>query len=187
MKKDIDIFLVKRNNLDKKKYKVIHPFDGRIIPLEPITLKKYSILLSKKICFKNANYIVGFAEGGILSAYGLSEVTGIPMVGSYRVRLKVKNEITFEEPHSMRSQHFIYNLKAGDKIIIIEDEITTGSTLLNAVKTFKDSGIEVLDVGTFVLMNSKRNEKNVREAEKILNIKIKYLFNENQISKKTNK
>ena len=150
MNKD-DVFLLERNNGDTKKYKIIHPFDGRVIPLEPKILRAEAQNLTNKLTLKDVNYILGFAEGGLLSAYAVAEVTNLPFIGSYRVRLKTEHEIHFTEPHSARADHYIYGLRSGDKVVIIEDEITTGSTLLSALESLEKSNITVVDIGAFIL------------------------------------
>lgn len=175
-----ELYVVERNNKDSKKHKIIHPFDGRLIPLEPRRLRAASEELAAKLNLDGVEYIVGFAEGGVLSAYGVSEVTGIPLVCSYRVRLKALNEITFQEPHSERATHYIYGLKNGNRVIIIEDEITTGSTLLNAVRQFSVSGVLVRDIGTFVL--NCQSQENVARVES-LGHKVKYLYDHNDIKR----
>ena len=50
------------------------------------------------------------------------------------MKLRHKNEIHFIEPHSERKNHYIYGLRSGDKVVIIDDEVTTGSTFLNVTK-----------------------------------------------------
>lgn len=149
--KSQSIYVVERNNNDLRKDKVIHPFDGRVTPLEPSLLKQHACALAEKLDLHEVNYILGFAEGGLISAYAISEVTGIPFVGSYRVRLKLDNEIHFKELHSERANHFIYGLHPDDKIVIIEDEITSGQTLLNVLVQLELRHIQVQDIGVFVL------------------------------------
>jgi len=173
-----NIFLVERNNADKKKYKIIHPFDGRLIPLRPEVLKENSKRLADKLDWGRSNYIVGFAEGGILSSYGVAEVTGIPLIGSYRVRLVVDNEIHFTEPHSTRADHYVYGLKNGDRIVIVEDEITTGSTLLSALEEFERNGVIVDDIGAFILGGGVENLGKISSK----GYQLKYLFDENDFS-----
>lgn len=175
-----ELYLVERNNGDKKKHKIIHPFDGRLIALDPKKLRAASQELASKLNLGGVEYIVGFAEGGVLSAYGIAEVANIPLVCSYRVRLKAPNEITFLEPHSERAAHFVYGLKEGSKIVIIEDEITTGSTLLNAVREFSINGILIKDIGTFVLNCESR--ENILRVEN-LGYRVKYLYNHNDLRK----
>lgn len=155
------IYFVERDNLDLRKFKVMHPLDGRGFPLDISFLKKCSKKLLKKMGKIDFDYVVGFAEGGIPAALGFSIVSNKPFVGSYRVKLKEKGEIKFQEPHSSRSQHYIYGLKEGDRVVIIEDEITTGRTIINAINSFKENGLNVQAVGSFVLNGLGSNEKEV--------------------------
>lgn len=173
-----DIFLVERNNKDSKKFKIIHPFDGRLIPLKVEVLKENSKKLADRLSWGKANYIVGFAEGGILSSYGVAEVTNVPLIGSYRVRLKADNEIHFTEPHSTRADHYIYGLKRGDRIVIVEDEITTGSTLISALNEFEKQGIIVDDIGTFILGGEVENLDKISTK----GYQLKYLYNKDDFS-----
>jgi len=156
--KNLEVFLLERNNHDTKKYKIIHQFDGRVVPLKPDVLKETAKELAKLLNLERVDYILGFAEGGVLAAYGVSDVTNIPMVGSYRVRLKAAPEIIFTEPHSERATHYIYGLKPGDRVVIVEDEITTGSTLSSAVGELRRQKIEVVDIGSYIICRNFRDK-----------------------------
>ncbi len=167
------LYVVERNNNDLRKDKIIHPFDGRVIPLNPTVLKQHAEALAAKLNLAGVDYILGFAEGGLISAYAISEVTNIPFIGSYRVRLKLDNEIHFQEMHSERANHFIYGLHPNDKIVIIEDEITTGQTLINVIAQLQMRHIEVKDIGVYALNCS--NEV-LQKLELQLGYQIKSLY-----------
>jgi len=157
--KNLEVFLVERNNLDTKKHKIIHKFDGRLIPLEPKVLRETAQELASMLNLEKVDYIVGFAEGGLLAAYGVSMVTNTPMIGSYRVRLKSSPEIIFTEPHSERATHYIYGLKPNDRVVIVEDEITTGSTLVSAVSELTKQQIDVVDIGAYIICKNFMDKK----------------------------
>ncbi|MDX2470779.1 MAG: phosphoribosyltransferase [SAR324 cluster bacterium] len=164
---------VERNNLDTRKFKVAHPWDARFKGTNPQELIATAKKLVDKLNTKAADYIVGFAEGGLLAAFAVSAASNIPMVGSYRVRCKLDNEIQFTEPHSERPNHYIYALRPGDSVILIEDEITTGITTLNAKKSLQDFGVTVVDVGAFIISDQVRK---AQEAQKNDPFHIKYLY-----------
>ncbi|MCF7798522.1 phosphoribosyltransferase [Candidatus Woesearchaeota archaeon] len=177
----VHLYMLERRNGDTKKFKIIHPFDGRVDPLQPQFLQDVGRQLATKLNTTKIDYIVGFAEGGLLPAYGVSQATNIPMIGSYRVRLKHENEITFIEPHSERANHYIYGLKKNDNIIIVEDEITTGSTLVNAITEFERLGVNVIDIGTYIVASTKESAKNINTLAK-KGYSIKYLYDENDFN-----
>lgn len=166
------IYLVDRNNSDKRACKIAHPWDGRLKPVSHTELFADAEKLAEQLDLEKADYIVGFAEGGLIPAFAVASVANKPMVGSYRVRCKLPNEIIFSEPHSERSAHYVYGLCPGDKVIIVEDEITTGDTLENAIRSFAEKNIEVVDIGTYLLPNNFPNAN--KEREQLLQ-RVKYL------------
>ena len=173
------IYYRERDNQDKRKLKIIHPFDGRGYPLDLDLLNKESIRLSEKFKEIEFDYVVGFAEAGVISALGIANAIKKPFIGSYRVKLKEEGEISFIEPHSTRANHYIYGLKKGDRIIIVEDEITTGDTILNAVNALIKKEIIVRGVATFIVDGTKRGY--LKELRK-LNIPFFYLVESENVS-----
>ena len=145
------MYFAERNNKDRRKEKLVHPFDGRVLPLEPSFIKQQAGQLADQLLTDGVDYIVGFAEGGLIPGYAISEAVNIPFIGSYRVRLRLSHEIHFIEHHSERASHFIYGLKPGDSVILIEDEITTGRTLMNVIVQLKERNISIRDIGVYTL------------------------------------
>ena len=167
------IYYRERDNLDKRKLKIIHPFDGRGYPLDIDLWVQESKKLGDQLKRINFDYIVGFAEAGIISALGVANILKKPFVGSYRVKLKEGGEITFLEPHSTRANHYLYGLKKGDKVIIVEDEITSGDTILNAIRSLNKNGILVMGIAAFIINGKKRM---YLEKLRKLNIPLFYLI-----------
>lgn len=158
------------NFSNKRKDKIVHPFDGRLAPANPVAIREWALALASKLDLKDIDYIVGFAEGGLIPAYAFSEVTDIPFLGSYRLKFNVDGvEVVFNEEHTDRS-HYIYGLKPGDNIIIIEDEITTGRTIINAINSFKEKGVNVKGIGSYIVKKELLNTEFMKEY------KPKYLF-----------
>ncbi|MGK0289992.1 MAG: adenine phosphoribosyltransferase [bacterium] len=139
----MDCQWVERLNTDSRKYKLIHGLDGRGIPLQSESILEYAKKLAQQIQSLEYDYIIGFAEGGLIPAFALAQITGKPFLGSYRVRLDMPDEIHFTEPHSARPYHYVYGLKPGDRVLLVEDEITTGSTSQNAILSLEKNNISV--------------------------------------------
>jgi len=171
------LYFTERNNKDHRKEKLIHPFDGRVLPLAPSLLRENAVRLAEKLSMEGVDYILGFAEGGLIPAYMVSEVTGIPFVGSYRVRLKLENEIHFLECHSERANHFIYGLQPGNSVIIIEDEITTGQTFFNVIAQLELNGINVKGIGVYVVNCDDAVLQKFHE----LGYNVKFIYSRNDI------
>lgn len=171
-------YYAERNNDDRRKRKLVHPFDGRVIPLDPSLMSQQAIKLSRELSLEGVDYILGFAEGGLISAYAVSSVTGIPFIGSYRLRLKIDGEIHFVEPHSERASHFIYGLQKGASVVVVEDEITSGQTLRNAIIQLESHHIKVNDIGIYILNCSSDDLESFRQ----IGHSVKYLYTQDVIS-----
>lgn len=148
---------VERNNKDKRKYKFLNGLDGRGIPLFGENLLNDAKALFAKFNSADFDYILGFAEGGMVPAFALSMAAQRPLIGSYRLRLKLEGEILFQEPHSERYAHYVYGLKPGDRVAIVEDEITSGKTTTNAINALEKAGIIVSGVMVYYLCNEENN------------------------------
>jgi adenine phosphoribosyltransferase len=102
------------------------------------------------------NYVVGFPEGGVVPAFAFAQAIDRPVILSSRLQLEREPVISFEEPHSpLGTTHYLYGLRPGDSVVIIEDEVTTGRTVINAVRALRASGIRVGQVGVLMAVDDE--------------------------------
>lgn len=97
----------------------------------------------KYINAKENVLVIGFAETA--TALGMSVACAIKdsyYITTTRENIKsVKSFFNFEEEHSHATSHMCYlkdldKVKKADRIILVDDEITTGNTMLNLIKEF---------------------------------------------------
>ena len=81
----------------------------------------------------------------------------------------MKSSIFFEEEHSHATEHFIYgDISEYEKIVFIDDELTTGNTIVNFIKEIrKITGIK--KYATLSLLDWRNNDKfkTISEEESI--------------------
>lgn len=148
------IHICKRKNNNKREYLFVNKFQGKHIPENPDDIIK----LLNSFCDEVKNQlnknekvlIVGFAE----TATGIAEyLTYIlsqdnDFKNSVVYHLQTSREayfdcpklFTFDEEHSHAVNQFLYNkntLPYYDRVLFVEDEITTGNTILNFINEFK--------------------------------------------------
>lgn len=89
-----------------------------------------------------------------------------------------KSTINFEEEHSHATSHFAYLLgeQQFDKVVLIDDEMTTGKTNLNLIKSL----LKQFNIRNFVCMSilDWRNDEDIKkysDLEKELDINIKVI------------
>jgi adenine phosphoribosyltransferase len=134
---------------------VAHGLDGRYGPMEPGALLAAIRKLADVIDVTVVDYVLGFPEGGVPPAFAFAQVVDRPLVLSTRLRLPLPHCITFDEPLStVGKTHYIHGLHAGDRVVIVEDEITTGGTVINAVRALRHAGVRVDQVGVVLAVDA---------------------------------
>lgn len=124
--------------------------DTRLTISDPIIRKKIANGLSEliKSQFPEVEVIAGTATAGIPHAAWVSDILQLPMV---YVRSKPKD-------HG-RGNQIEGKVSAGQKVVVIEDIISTGGSSITAVEALKNSGCEVLGVASVYTYNLPRAEK----------------------------
>lgn len=100
--------------------------------------------------------VMGFAEGSTILAWLLAFVRETNFVTSTKSqRSDYLSPIIFSEEHRLTDPtHFVYPIMPGDKVLMVEDEISTGRTILNAYSTLYEFGVDVVGIAAIVeIMN----------------------------------
>ena len=148
------IHICKRKNNNKREYLFVNRYQGKHIPENPYNIlalfDTFVAEVKAKINPSERVLVVGFAE----------TATGIAEYLTYKFSLdkKYKNTIvyhlqtsrenysdcprlfTFDEEHSHAVNQYLYCdrfLPKYDKVLFVEDEITTGNKILNFINEFK--------------------------------------------------
>ncbi|MEY8441876.1 orotate phosphoribosyltransferase [Lactobacillaceae bacterium 24-114] len=105
-----------------------------------------------KLHFPEATLIAGTATAGIPHATGVAQQMSLPMI---YVRSKPKDHGAGKQIEGV--------VKKDDKVVVIDDLISTGGSVLNAVKAVRDSGAEVLGVVSIFTYQLPAAEMNFKE------------------------
>ena len=145
--------------------------DLRIIPSFPHLFRKMIKNLqneiSEKIGLDNFDSLVSVPTGGLVIAASLAFEIVKPLI---YVRDKPKDYGT--------SKLIEGNIDGINKVLVIDDVATTGTSVVNAIKILKEAGIAVSD--TFVIIDRMEGANEALEAE---GVKIHYLTNILEIAK----
>lgn len=170
-----------------KEYGYFSPFNVNLLKN---SIENYAFIpytnkeIEKKINLKEKTLFIGFAE----TATGLGHAMFHPFVDNaeyiHTTREKitsVKSAFSFEEEHSHATSHSCFAKENNyfekfDRIVLIDDEITTGNTAINLIKALNARFPNKEYVVASIL--DWRNEQEKRYYQRIeheLNIKIKTL------------
>ena len=139
--------------------------DNRIV-LSSITYRNriaslFSQLIKEK--YKDVEVIAGVATGGIGIGILVAEKLKLPFI---YVRPEAKK-------HGRQNQ-IEGEVSEGDKIVVIEDLISTGKSSLNAVKALRNSNINVLGMVAIFTYEFKVAEMNFKKDHVILDTLSNY-------------
>ena len=144
MYKESDLVAIaKRENNKKRSYLVVDPLQGKHIPVSP----KAALDLFRELAGKVKNayqgekiLFIGFAE----TATAIGSQVAISVGGKYiqttREIIDDVNYLYFSEAHSHATEQKLVRediesvIKDIDRVVFVEDEVTTGNTILNIIR-----------------------------------------------------
>lgn len=103
--------------------------------------------------YGNVDVIAGTATAGIPHAAWVSDALNLPMV---YVRGSAKS-------HG-KQQQIEGKVQPGQKAVVIEDLISTGGSVLTAVKALQDAGVDVVGVAAIFTYQLQQSEKQFKDA-----------------------
>ena len=144
--------VVARKNNPLRQYAIVHRNLGKLGPVKPLsTVNIVDEMVSKGIDF-GTGPIIGLSESSILLARIISEfITHTPFI--FSTRYPMSGMVAFIEPHSHAPIQYLAMkvLRQTSEICIIEDEITTGNTLLNLIQVLLDQLPDVRTIRVIAL------------------------------------
>lgn len=129
--------------------------DNRLTMSSPVIRNQIAKALAKNIqeFFPQTDVVAGTATAGIPHAAWVSDVLNLPMV---YVRSKAKE-------HG-RGNQIEGKLAANQKVVVIEDLISTGGSSIDAVKALQNQGCEVLGVVCIFTYHLNRADEMFKQA-----------------------
>ena len=125
----------------------VHPLCDGIPAIEPDLLREMVEDVVRIADLSGVDRIVTVEAMGIPLSIALSLRTGIPVsvVRKRRYGLPGEREIGQETGYA-RGRLYVNGLKPGDRIVFVDDVISTGGTLRPLLAAFREAGILVQDV-----------------------------------------
>ena len=118
--------------------------------MSPNDLRQAVARLARGVDLEGAKFALGIPEGGYLPAYAFAAETGLRLVLASIWQQNAPGVVSFVEEHdnpSQRGKHFL-GLSAGDHVIVVEDEVSSGQTIINCVRALRAAAIRCDQVAT---------------------------------------
>lgn len=126
------------------------PVDGRYGPMDPDELRPAIERLAREVDLEGAQYALGIPEGGYIPAYAFAVETGLRVALASVFQPSEPGVVSFIEEHDRPpiSGKHVFGLSSGDHVIVVEDEVTSGQTIINCVRALRAAGIRCDQVAT---------------------------------------
>lgn len=159
--------IAKRLNNAKRSYLVVNPLQGKHVPVSP---SNALLLFDSLADLLSAEYegerllLIGFAE----TATAIGARAAVRLQSKYiqttREQIPGVRYLFFSEEHSHATEQRLVKedmdqaLKTIDRIIFIEDEVTTGKTILNIIEVLKKQYAKPIKFAVASLLNGMSGE-----------------------------
>jgi adenine/guanine phosphoribosyltransferase-like PRPP-binding protein len=152
---------------------ITHPLDGRYGAMDPRELMAAVRVLAGAMDLSDVDYVLGFPEGGSVPAFAFAHHVGRPLILSTRLEFSLAGvpPIAFREPHSsVGKSHYIHGLAPGDRVVIMEDEVTSGGTLVSVTRALRAAGVHISQVGALLVVDDPRTWQAVANEKLTLHV-----------------
>lgn len=168
--------IAKRENNTKREYLVVNRLQGKHIPVRPHeALFMFQALgdMVKKAAYKEKLLLVGFAETATAIGAAVAAELSADYIQTTREQMEGVSYLYFSEEHSHAAEQKLIKedmdaaLKQAERIIFIEDEVTTGKTILNIMDVIKKQYNRPIKFSVASLLNGMDEKalKTYRELE----------------------
>lgn len=139
---------------DTRDIRVLHQLDGIQDAVTPESLMHAGSALwdawRKHPEFQQHDLMLGLDAGGILPTVAMALAVGTPYRLAWKLDLDLPAKRVFHEPHARRTEVFVYGDLAGQRILMVDDEITTGNTLANLAAALRSGGADIIGAAVLV-------------------------------------
>jgi adenine phosphoribosyltransferase len=130
--------------------RIVHELDGITADVAPKTLVDAGRALwaawQVHPAFLPPDLLLGLDAGGFLPTVAVSLASSVPYRLAWKLDLDLPDQRRFSEPHANRTDVFTYADFTGRRVLIVDDEITTGRTLANLVAVLREADAHVTGV-----------------------------------------
>ncbi|HIP91274.1 MAG TPA: purine phosphoribosyltransferase family protein [Methanothermococcus okinawensis] len=137
----------------------IHPISDGIPYVDPPLLREVISSIIKISNIEDVDKIVTAEAMGIPLATTLSLYTDIPYVIMRKRRYNLEGEIpVFQRTGYSKGNLYLNGIKKGDKVLIVDDVISTGGTMVAMIKALERAGAEIKDIVCVIERGRGREE-----------------------------
>ena len=141
----------------------VHPISDGVPKLEPSLLREIVIRITRKANLENVDRIVTPAAMGIHISTAVSLMTDIPLTVIRKREYGLEGEVSIAQKTGYsENEMFINDVYEGERVLVLDDVLSTGGTLAAVLGALDDIGAEVVD--TVAVIKKEGGENKVDDA-----------------------
>ena len=139
----------------------VHPITDGVPALDPALLREIAVEVVRAVSTADVDKIVAPEAMGIPVSTAVSLVTDVPMVVVRKRGYGLDGEVALSTATGYdENDMFVNDIEAGDSVLVLDDVLSTGGTLVELLSAIEDIGAEIADV---VVVIQKINGENALE------------------------
>ncbi|PSQ27819.1 adenine phosphoribosyltransferase [Halobacteriales archaeon QS_9_68_17] len=154
---------------------LVHPISNCVPMLDPGLLREVVNRIVRKADLEGVDEIVTPAAMGIHISTAVSLMTDIPLVVIRKREYGLDGEVAlFQETGYSESEMYINDVDEGDRVLVLDDMLSTGGTLRAVTDALDGIGAEVVDVVVVMRKVGGENalEGSGREVKTLIDIRV---------------
>ncbi|ESP89407.1 hypoxanthine/guanine phosphoribosyltransferase [Candidatus Halobonum tyrrellensis] len=134
--------------IEKGEYQYfVHPISDGVPMLEPDLLREIAVRIIRKAEIEDVDKIVTPAAMGIHISTALSLMTDIPLVVIRKRGYGLEGEVSLSQQTGYsESEMYINDVFEGDRVLVLDDVLSTGGTMEAILDALTHIGADVVDV-----------------------------------------
>ena len=137
----------------------VHPISDGIPMLKPELLREIVIKIIRKAELENVDKIVTPAAMGIHISTAVSLMTDIPIVVVRKRQYGLDGEVALSQVTGYsESEMYVNDVYEGDRVLLLDDVLSTGGTLRGITGALDDIGADIVDVVAVIKKGGGENK-----------------------------
>ncbi|PSP29370.1 adenine phosphoribosyltransferase, partial [Halobacteriales archaeon QH_2_65_14] len=125
----------------------VHPISDGVPMLEPELMREIVIRIIRKADLEDVDKIIAPEAMGIHISTAVSLMTDIPLVVVRKRGYGLDGEVSISQVTGYsESEMYINDVTEGDRVLVLDDVLSTGGTLFALLTALDDIGAEIVDV-----------------------------------------
>ncbi|MFB6082705.1 MAG: hypoxanthine/guanine phosphoribosyltransferase [Halorientalis sp.] len=153
----------------------VHPISDGVPMLKPELLREIVIKIIRKAELEDVDKIVTPAAMGIHISTAVSLMTDIPLVVVRKRQYGLDGEVSLSQVTGYsESEMYVNDVYEGDRVLLLDDVLSTGGTLEALTGALEDIGADVVDVVAVIKKVGGQNkiEDSSYDVKTLINVDV---------------